>query len=168
MRAKAAITELSLLGRGRNGVFTGTEGEAAKISRKQLASIAQTAEALKQAASAVATSTGVIREGVRREEGEVSGGLEATESLAQVSRRVSDDGAGAARASTAASDVASRNRTQIQKVLKIRGQIGGSRVAQPWVALEAFVGNRFQLPGKPLLDAPEERRLRAWTRHRAS
>jgi len=95
---------------------------------RQLATIAQTAEALKGVASAVAQSTGVIREGVRREEGEVSGGLEATESLSQVSRRVSDDGAGAARASTAASDVASRNRTQIREAI------------QRLVALKAFVG----------------------------
>ena len=95
---------------------------------RQLATITQTAEALKGAASAVASSTGVIREGVRREESEVSGGLEATESLAQVSRRVSDDGAGAARASTAASDVASRNRTQIREAI------------QRLVALKAFVG----------------------------
>lgn len=95
---------------------------------RQLATIAQTAEALKGAASAVASATGVIREGVRREEGEVSGGLEATESLAQVSRRVSDDGAGAARASTAASDVASRNRTQIREAI------------ERLVALKAFVG----------------------------
>ncbi|MGE5803992.1 MAG: methyl-accepting chemotaxis protein [Gemmatimonadota bacterium] len=95
---------------------------------RQLATIAQTAQALKGAAAAVASSTGVIREGVRREEGEVSGGLEATESLALVSRRVSDDGAGAARASTAASDVASRNRTQIREAI------------ERLVALKAFVG----------------------------
>ena len=95
---------------------------------RQLATIAQTAETLKGAASAVATATGVIREGVRRDEGEVSGGLEATESLAQVSRRVSDDGAGAARASTTASDVASRNRTQIREAI------------ERLVALKAFVG----------------------------
>src|SRR5207302_444176 len=67
--------------------------ETVERMTRQLATIAQTAEALKGAASAVAQSTGVIREGVRREEDEVSGGLEATESLAQVSRRVSDDGA---------------------------------------------------------------------------
>jgi methyl-accepting chemotaxis protein len=102
--------------------------ETVERMTRQLATIAQTAEALKGAASAVAQSTGVIREGVRREEGEVSGGLEATESLAQVSRRVSDDGAGAARASTAASDVASRNRTQIREAI------------QRLVALKAFVG----------------------------
>jgi methyl-accepting chemotaxis protein len=95
-----------------------------------LATIAQTAEALKHGAAAVATSTGVIREGVRREEGEVSGGLEATESLAQVSRRVSDDGAGAARASIAASDVATRNRTQIrdaiERLVALKGFVGES------------------------------------------
>jgi len=102
--------------------------ETVERMTRQLATIAQTAEALKVAASAVAQSTGVIREGVRREEGEVSGGLEATESLAQVSRRVSDDGAGAARASTAASDVASRNRTQIREAI------------ERLVALKAFVG----------------------------
>ena len=102
--------------------------ETVERMTRQLATIAQTAEALKGAASAVAQSTGVIREGVRREEGEVSGGLEATESLAQVSRRVSDDGAGAARASTAASDVASRNRTQIREAI------------ERLVALKAFVG----------------------------
>ena len=102
--------------------------ETVERMTRQLASIAQTAEALKGAASAVASSTGVIREGVRREEGEVSGGLEATESLAQVSRRVSDDGAGAARASTAASDVATRNRTQIREAI------------ERLVALKAFVG----------------------------
>src|SRR5436309_5758499 len=102
--------------------------ETVERMTRQLATIAQTAEALKGAASAVAQSTGVIREGVRREEGEVSGGLEATESLAQVSRRVSDDGAGAARASTAASDVATRNRTQIREAI------------ERLVALKAFVG----------------------------
>ena len=102
--------------------------ETVERMTRQLASIARTAETLKQAAAAVATSTGVIREGVRREEGEVSGGLEATESLAQVSRRVSDDGAGAARASSTASDVASRNRTQIREAI------------ERLVALKAFVG----------------------------
>ena len=102
--------------------------ETVERMTRQLAAIAQTAEGLKRAAAAVAASTGVIREGVRREEGEVSGGLEATESLARVSRRVSDDGAGAARASTAASDVATRNRSQIREAI------------ERLVALKAFVG----------------------------
>ena len=102
--------------------------ETVERMTRQLATIAQTAEALKGAAAAVAASTGIIREGVRREESEVSGGLEATESLAQVSRRVSDDGAGAARASIAASDVASRNRTQIREAI------------ERLVALKSFVG----------------------------
>jgi methyl-accepting chemotaxis protein len=102
--------------------------ETVERMTRQLATITQTAEALKQAASAVAASTGVIRAGVRREEREVSGGLEATESLAQVSRRVSDDGAGAAQASSAASEVASRNRTQIRDAI------------ERLVALKSFVG----------------------------
>ncbi|MGH6886300.1 MAG: methyl-accepting chemotaxis protein, partial [Geminicoccales bacterium] len=102
--------------------------ETVERMTRQLATITETAEALKQLAAAVAASTGVIREGVRREEGEVSGGLEATESLAQVSRRVSDDGAGAARASSTASDVASRNRTQIREAI------------ERLVALKSFVG----------------------------
>jgi methyl-accepting chemotaxis protein len=95
---------------------------------RQLVTITQTAETLRRAAAAVAVSTGAIREGVRREEGEVSGGLEATESLAQVSRRVSDDGVGAAQASSAASEVASRNRTQIRDAI------------ERLVALKSFVG----------------------------
>jgi methyl-accepting chemotaxis protein len=102
--------------------------ETVERMTRQLATITQTAEALKVAAAAVAASTGIIREGVRREEGEVSGGLEATESLAQVSRRVSDDGAGAARASTAASDVARGNRAQIREAI------------ERLVALKSFVG----------------------------
>ena len=102
--------------------------ETVERMTRQLATITQTAEALKQVASAVAASTGVIRAGVRREEREVAGGLEATESLARVSRRVSDDGAGAAQASSTASEVASRNRTQIRDAI------------ERLVALKSFVG----------------------------
>src|SRR2546428_2298976 len=69
-----------------------------------------------------------MRGGGQAEEGEVSGGLEATESLAEVSRRVSEDGTGAPNASSPASDVANRNRQQI------RGAI------ERWVALKTFVG----------------------------
>jgi methyl-accepting chemotaxis protein len=102
--------------------------ETVERMTRELATIAQTAEALRQAAAAVAVSTGTIREGVLREEGEVSSGLEATESLARVSRRVSDDGVGAARASSAASEVASRNRVQIRDAI------------ERLVALKSFVG----------------------------
>src|SRR5207237_1641343 len=56
------------------------------------------------------------------------GGLEATESLAQVSRRVSEDGTEAAQASSTASEVANKNRGQIRDAL---GRL---------VALKAFVG----------------------------
>ena len=94
----------------------------------QLGTLARAAVALREAAGAVAGSTNVIREGVVAEQGEVSGGLAATESLAQVSRRVSVDGAQAAQASSTASDVASRNRQQIREAI------------ERLVALKLFVG----------------------------
>jgi methyl-accepting chemotaxis protein len=94
----------------------------------QLATLTHAAVALREAASAVAASTRTIREGAQTEEGEVSGGLQATESLAQVSRRVSSDGAEAARASHTASDVAGRNRQRIRDAI------------ERLVALKAFVG----------------------------
>jgi len=83
---------------------------------------------MREAAGAVAQSTGLIRQGVLAEEGEVSGGLEATESLARVSRRVSEDGTEAAQASSTASEVANKNRHQIRDAI---GRL---------VALKAFVG----------------------------
>ncbi len=94
----------------------------------QLGTLVRATEALREAAGAVAGSTNVIREGVLAEEGEVSGGLAATESLAQVSRRVSVDGVEAAQASSTASDVASRNRQQIREAI------------ERLVALKTFVG----------------------------
>ena len=102
--------------------------ETVETLTQQLATLARAAEALREAAAAVAQSTGAIREGVLAEEGEVSGGLQATESLAQVSRRVSEDGTEAAHASSTASDVANKNRQQIRDAL---GRL---------VALKAFVG----------------------------
>ena len=85
---------------------------------EQLGTLARAAEAMRDAAGAVAGSTNAIRAGVLAEEGEVSGGLAATESLAQVSRRVSVDGNEAAKASTAASGVATRNRQQIREAME--------------------------------------------------
>jgi methyl-accepting chemotaxis protein len=85
---------------------------------EQLSTLARAAEALRDAAGAVAGSTNAIRAGVVAEESEVSGGLAATESLAQVSRRVSVDGTEAAKASIAASGVASRNRQQIREAME--------------------------------------------------
>ncbi len=95
---------------------------------QQLATLANAALSMREAAGAVARSTGTIRQGVLAEEGEVSGGLEATESLAQVSRRVSVDGNEAAQASSTASEVANRNRQQIRDAI------------ERLVALKAFVG----------------------------
>ncbi len=102
--------------------------ETVETLTQQLGTLARAAEALRQAAGAVAQSTGTIRRGVAEEEGEVSGGLEATESLAQVSRRVSEDGTEAAHASSMASDVANKNRHQIRDAI---GRL---------VALKTFVG----------------------------
>src|SRR5436190_1175415 len=86
--------------------------ETVETLTQQLATLARAALSMREAAGAVAQSTGLIRQGVLAEEGEVSGGLEATESLAQVSRRVSEDGTEAALASTTASEVANKNRGQ--------------------------------------------------------
>jgi methyl-accepting chemotaxis protein/preprotein translocase subunit YajC len=101
--------------------------ETVDTMTRQLATLVRAAESLRQAAGAVAQSTGAIRQGVLAEEGEVSGGLEATESLAQVSRRVSEDGTEAAQASTTASEVANKNRQQIRDAI------------QRLVALKSFV-----------------------------
>ena len=102
--------------------------ETVETLTQQLGTLARAAEALRQAAGAVAQSTETIRRGVLAEEGEVSGGLEATESLAQVSRRVSEDGTEAAHASSTASEVANKNRHQIRDAI---GRL---------VALKTFVG----------------------------
>jgi methyl-accepting chemotaxis protein len=95
---------------------------------RQLGTLAHATVALREAASAVAVSTNTIRSATLTEEGEVSGGLEATETLAQVSRRVSADGSEAAQASTMASEVANRNRQQIRDAI------------ERLVALKSFVG----------------------------
>jgi len=97
---------------------------------QQLTTLTHAAVALREAAKAVAVSTEVIRGGVVAEEGEVSGGLAATETLSQVARRVSNDGAEAARASSAASDVAGKNRQQIrdaiERLVALKGFVGES------------------------------------------
>ncbi len=95
---------------------------------RQLGTIGQAAASLRDVSRAVASSTAAIRGAATTEEAEVTGGLEATDTLAQVSRRVVVDGAEAAQASTSASDVADRNRERIKDAL--------ARL----VALKAFVG----------------------------
>jgi methyl-accepting chemotaxis protein len=95
---------------------------------RQLATIGQAAASLRDVSRAVAASTAAIRSAATTEEAEVSGGLAATDTLARVSRRVAEDGAEAAQASSTASDVAGRNRERIQDAL------------ERLVALKAFVG----------------------------
>ncbi|MGH7700112.1 MAG: methyl-accepting chemotaxis protein [Gemmatimonadales bacterium] len=85
---------------------------------RQLGTLTHAAVGLREAATAVAAATDAIRQGVATEEGEVSSGLAATESLAEVSRRVSTDGVDAARASSTASDVATRNRQRIRDAIE--------------------------------------------------
>lgn len=102
--------------------------ETVERMTRQLQTLARTAVALRQAAGAVATATAAILAGVVSEEGEIAGGLEATENLAQVSRRVSEDGAVAATASHAASEAAQRNRQRIRDAI------------ERLVALKSFVG----------------------------
>lgn len=95
---------------------------------RQLSTIGQAAASLRDVSRAVASSTTAIRTAATSEESEVAGGLEATDALARVSQRVVEDGAGAAQASTAASDVANRSRERIRDAL--------TRL----VALKSFVG----------------------------
>jgi methyl-accepting chemotaxis protein len=95
---------------------------------RQLATIGQAAASLRGVSQAVAVSTSTIRSAASSEEAEVMGGLAATDTLARVSRRVVEDGAEAALASTAASDVANRNRERIRDAV------------ERLVALKAFVG----------------------------
>ena len=102
--------------------------ETVERMTQQLGTLTHAAVGLREAAAAVAVSTQAIRSGVASEEGEVSGGLEATETLSQMSRRVSDDGAEAARASSSASEVAAKNRQQIRDAIELL------------VALKTFVG----------------------------
>jgi len=95
---------------------------------QQLGTIGRAAVSLRDVSRAVVASTEAIRSAATVEEAEVTGGLEATDTLAQVSRRVVEDGAEAAQASTAASDAASRNRERVKDAL------------ERLVALKAFVG----------------------------
>jgi methyl-accepting chemotaxis protein len=95
---------------------------------QQLGTIGRAAASLRDVSRAVVASTEAIRSAASVEEAEVTGGLEATDTLAQVSRRVVEDGTEAAQASTAASDAASRNRERVKDAL------------ERLVALKAFVG----------------------------
>ena len=84
----------------------------------ELATLARTAVALRESARGVAAATHAIRSGVVSEESEIAGGLEATAGLAEVSVRVSSDGAAAAKSSSDASDTAARNRQRIQDAIE--------------------------------------------------
>jgi methyl-accepting chemotaxis protein len=102
--------------------------ETVERMTSELATLARTAVALRESARAVAQATHAIRTGVVSEEGEIAGGLEATAGLAEVSRRVSRDGAAAAKSSSDASAAATDNRRRIQDAI------------ERLVALKTFVG----------------------------
>jgi methyl-accepting chemotaxis protein len=97
---------------------------------RQLGTLTRTAGALRALSDAVVAATAAIRAGVGREEDAVSGGLRATASLSQLARRVSADGAEAAQASSAASEVAARNRQRIRdaidRLVALKGFVGES------------------------------------------
>src|SRR5256885_15952509 len=89
--------------------------ETVETLTQQLATLARAALSMREAAGAVAQSTSTIRQGVLAEEGEVAGGLEAAESLAEGARRGSEDGTEAAQGATTASGVANKKRGQIRE-----------------------------------------------------
>src|SRR3989454_103817 len=79
--------------------------------------VGRAAGALGEVGGPVPASPRAIRGGVVPEQGGVPGGLEATETLAQVSRGVSEDGSEPARASSMASEVPNKNRQQIRDAI---------------------------------------------------
>lgn len=85
---------------------------------RQIQTLARAAEPQRRLAAAVATSTESIRLSVEQQDREVAGGLGVTETLVDVSRRVLDDAAAAARASGMASGVAARHRDRIDQTIE--------------------------------------------------
>ena len=85
---------------------------------RQIQTLARAAEPQRRLAAALATSTESIRLSVEQQDREVAGGLGVTETLADVSRRVLDDAAAAARASGMASGVAARHRDRIDQTIE--------------------------------------------------
>jgi methyl-accepting chemotaxis protein len=85
---------------------------------EQIQTLARAAEPQRRLAVAVASSTEAIRVSVERQDQEVAGGLGVTETLAEVSRRVLDDAAAAAKASGTASGVAARHRDRIGQTIE--------------------------------------------------
>lgn len=84
---------------------------------RQVQTLVGATETLRHLATTVAASTEAIKLGVEEQDREVAGGLDVTESLAGVARRVLDDAAAAARASGTASGVAERHRDQVGETI---------------------------------------------------
>jgi methyl-accepting chemotaxis protein len=79
----------------------------------QVAGLARVTEALRSTASALASASQAMREGMAEQTASAASGLEATTALARVSRDMAADGRRSAEASRRASEVAERNRQVI-------------------------------------------------------
>jgi methyl-accepting chemotaxis protein len=79
----------------------------------QVAGLARVTEALRSTASALATASHAMRDGMAEQSSSAASGLEATTALATVSRAMAADGRRSAEASQRASEVAERNRQVI-------------------------------------------------------
>jgi methyl-accepting chemotaxis protein len=79
----------------------------------QVAGLARVTEALRSTASALASASQAMREGMAEQSSSAASGLDATTALARVSRDMAADGRRSAEASRRASDVAERNRQVI-------------------------------------------------------
>lgn len=80
---------------------------------QQVKALGRLAEDLRAAAEGMTASTEAIGGGLSQQDGEVSGGLEATQELRAATQRVFLDSGDAAKASTSASDLAERHRRTI-------------------------------------------------------
>ncbi len=85
---------------------------------QQVQALGQLAESLRAAASTMTVSTEAIGGGLSQQDAEVADGLDATKELSEATRRVVDDGAAAAEASTTASGVAERHRRTISDAIE--------------------------------------------------
>ncbi len=79
----------------------------------QVAGLARVTEALRSTASALASASQAMREGMAEQSSSAASGLDATTALARVSRAMAADGRRSAEASLRASEVAERNRQVI-------------------------------------------------------
>jgi methyl-accepting chemotaxis protein len=102
---------------------------------QQVQTLGQLAESLRSAASTMTVSSEAIGGGLSQQDAEVADGLDATRELSEATRRVVDDGAAAAEASTTASGVAERHRRTISDAI------------ERLISLKTFVGESSEKVG---------------------